>query len=76
MKTPDKVYLATTQAIIDMAGDFAGVAHETSKDIINPIEYLKKDAIIIKLKMQQDKCVFRSTYWDFWQAVINEIKAI
>lgn len=40
------------------------------------IVYLHKDAILNKLKEKRDACVYRSTYWDFWQAVINQINEI
>ena len=70
MKPLDKIY-------VDQ--DSFGFIHGYFPDGAHPqkaVEYIRKDALLEKLKAQQDKCVFRSTYWDFWQAVINEIKKI
>ena len=70
MEAPDKIYAKYKETDIAYIFD---IDKYPSKDAI---EYIRKDAIMKKLKAQQDKCVFRSTYWDFWQAVINEVNKI
>lgn len=69
MKAPDKIYIDG----FFLQYDDIEVAHAP---IVGDIEYISKDAVLDKLKTQQDKCVYRSTYWDFYQAIITEIKAL
>jgi hypothetical protein len=69
MEAPNKIYIDG----VFLQYDNIEVAHTP---IAGDIEYIGKDAILDKLKTQRDKCVYKSTYWDFWQAVITEIKAL
>lgn len=70
---PDKIYIAETpNKLIEIWSE----EPIESKPYITEHEYIRKDAILNKLKTQRDKCVYRSTYWDFWQAVINQINEI
>lgn len=82
MKAPDKIYVPIIDMGVEEGGEqmFAiwwnrdkSAEHSEHKGVA---EFVSKDAILKRLKTQQDKCVFRSNYWDFWQAVINEIKAL
>ena len=47
---PDKIYLATTEEIQNLDSSFVGIAHSNPKDIIKPIEYIRKDAFTEKAK--------------------------
>ena len=69
MEAPNKIYIDG----VFLQYDNIEVAHTP---IVGDIEYISKDAILDKLKTQRDKCVYKSTYWDFWQAVINQINEI
>lgn len=71
MKLQDKIYVSN-QTI--STGKVCGLWFVNSEP--DTSEYIRKDAILKKLETQQDKCIFRSIYWDLWQEVINEIKAL
>ena len=43
---PDKIYLATTEKIQNLDNSFVGIAHRDPENIIEPIEYVRKDAFI------------------------------
>ncbi len=45
---PDKIYLATTEEIQNLDNTFVGIAHSNPEDIIEPVEYIRKDAFIKK----------------------------
>ena len=45
---PDKIYLATTKKIQNLDSSFVGIAHSEPEDIIEPIEYVRKDVFIEK----------------------------
>jgi len=46
MKTPEKIYLATTKAVQSLDSSFVGVAHSDPQDIVEPVEYTRTDAFI------------------------------
>lgn len=72
MEAPDKIYVEISHPISAEYTEIIGFDAPEK----NTIEYIRKDAILDKLKTQRDKCVYRSTYWDFYQAIITEIKAL
>jgi hypothetical protein len=45
---PDKIYLATTEEIQNLDNTFVGIAHSNLEDIIEPVEYIRKDAFVKK----------------------------
>lgn len=45
---PEKIYLATTEDVQNLDNSFVGIAHSNPEDIIEPIEYIRKDAFIEK----------------------------
>ena len=49
MKAPDKIYLATTEEVQNLDTSFVGIAHSDPQDIVEPIEYVRKDAFIEKV---------------------------
>ena len=48
MKTPEKIYLATTKEVQNLDHSFVGIAHSDPQDIVEPIEYIRTDAFIEK----------------------------
>lgn len=48
MKAPETIYLATTDEVQNLDNSFIGIAHNNPDDIIEPIEYVRKDAFIEK----------------------------
>ena len=49
MKAPEKIYLATTKGVQNLDTSFVGIAHSDPQDIVEPIEYIRKDALIEKV---------------------------
>ena len=45
---PDKIYLAATEEIQNLDNSFVGIAHSNPEDIIEPVEYVRKDAFVKK----------------------------
>lgn len=45
---PNKIFLAATEEIQNLDNTFVGIAHSNPEDIIEPIEYIKKDAFVKK----------------------------
>lgn len=45
---PDKIYLATTEEIQNLDNSFVGIAHSDPEDIIEPVEYIRKDVFVKK----------------------------
>ena len=45
---PDKIYLAATEEIQNLDNTFVGIAHSNPEDIVEPVEYVHKDAFIEK----------------------------
>jgi hypothetical protein len=45
---PDKIYLAATEEIQNLDNSFVGIAHSNPEDIVEPVEYIRKDAFIEK----------------------------
>ena len=50
MKAPETIYLATTDEVQNLDNSFIGIAHNNPDDIIEPIEYVRKDAFIEKIE--------------------------
>lgn len=48
IKTPEKIYLATTKGVQNLDTSFVGIAHSDPQDIVEPIEYTRTDAFIEK----------------------------
>lgn len=63
MKAPDKIYLA---AVEPQLNGYAGLAWTDAEDIIEPIEYIRKDAVLELLQKRnkeiegEPKAIFRS----------------
>ena len=73
MEAPDKIYVK--EFAVGISQMWSSIkATKTTANVQH--EYIRKDAILGKLKEQRDMCVYRSTYWDFWHAVINQINKI
>lgn len=49
MKAPKTIYLATTDEVQNLDNSFIGIAHNNPNDIIEPIEYVRKDTFIEKV---------------------------
>lgn len=47
-EAPEKMYLATTEEVQNLDTSFVGIAHSDSRDIVNPLEYVRKDVFIEK----------------------------
>lgn len=54
-EAPDRIYLATTEAVQSLDSSFVGVAHSDPEDIVEPIEYIRKDALYKKIEMWLNK---------------------
>lgn len=77
MKAPDKIYLATNDEVLNMELDngFVGIAHEDSTDILEPVEYIRKGALLEWAKEEQELTIsLREDAW--WDEVINKIKSM
>lgn len=55
-RTPDKIYLATTEEVQNLDNTFVDIAHSNPEDIIEPIEYIRKDTFVKKA------CEFLKSY--------------
>ena len=56
MNAPDKIYLATNEELKDLDGNFAGIAHSTPTDIIEPLVYIRRDVLLERTKEQKKDC--------------------
>lgn len=50
-EAPERIYLATTEGVQSLDSSFVGVAHSDPEDIVEPIEYVRKDALYKKIEM-------------------------
>ena len=56
---PDKIYLATTNEVQNLDNTFVGIAHSNPEDIVEPVEYIRKDTFIEKV-------------WEYFAPHIND----
>ena len=47
-EAPKEIYLATTKEVQNLDTSFVGVAHSNPEDIVEPVEYIRKDVFIEK----------------------------
>ena len=47
---PDKIYLATTEEVQNLDNTFVGIAHSNPEDIIEPVEYIRKDVFVKRVE--------------------------
>ena len=69
IKTPEKIYLATTKGVQNLDTSFVGIAHSDPQDIVEPIEYIRTDAFIEKALKFLDGCI--SDYIDLKHANVD-----
>lgn len=56
-EAPYKIFLATTEEVQNLDHSFVGIAHSDQHDIVEPIEYIRKDAFIEKACEFLDGCI-------------------
>lgn len=58
MKDFYKIYLATTEEVQNLDTSFVGIAYSDPQDIIEPIEYIRKDVVDGMLATAEDHAYF------------------
>ena len=76
MKAPEKIYLATTEEVQNLDHSFVGIAHSDPQDIIEPIEYIHKDAFIEKACNYLQENLWKVVYEesDFRQRFVTDFR--
>ena len=73
MKAPEKIYLATTKGVQNLDTSFVGIAHSDPQDIVEPIEYIRKDAFIKRIYELLSSRIDYITYYHDKTEFVNEI---
>ena len=75
-EAPEKIYLATTEEVQNLDTSFVGIAHSDPQDIVEPIEYIRKDAFIEKACNYLQENLWKVVYEDadFRQRFVTDFK--
>ena len=73
MEAPEKIYLATTKGVQNLDTSFVGIAHSDPQDIVEPIEYIRKDALIKRIHELLSCRIDYITYYHDKTEFVNEI---
>lgn len=71
---PDKVYLATTEEIQNLDNTFVGIAHSNPEDIVEPVEYIRKDVFMERACKWLQKEVVEDYAGVVWEGLIEDFK--
>ena len=75
-EAPYKIFLATTEGVQNLDTSFVGIAHSDPQDIVEPIEYIRKDAFIEKACNYLQENLWKVVYEepDFRQRFVTDFR--